>query len=177
MWTLIAALFAVLMLAIAGIVTFTFLRYRGARFVKCPENQMMQAVTVAAGDAAFSAAIGNPHLHLCECTRWPEKKNCGQDCLKQIEHAPHDCLVRNVVAHWYEGRRCAICHDVFQAIHWHDHVPALLDTGGRTVPWNDVPLAKLTEYLDTHEPVCWNCHIVETFRREHGDLIIYRKER
>jgi hypothetical protein len=177
MWILIASIFGVLVLAIAAIATFTLLRYRGAHFVKCPDNQKIQAVTVDAKQAAFAAAIGNPHLQLCECTRWPEMKACGQSCLKQIEYAPQDCLVRNVVARWYEGRRCAVCGDVFHVVHWHDHVPALLDTGGRTVQWSEVPLAKLTEYLDTHEPVCWNCHIVETFRREHGDLITYRKER
>lgn len=177
MWFLIASIYAVLLLVAGGVATFTYLRYRGARFVKCPENQKLEAVMVDAGDAAFSAAIGNPHLKLAECTRWPEMKDCGQDCLKQIEYGPEACLVRNVVAHWYKGRRCIVCGQTFGEIQWHDHAPALLDTGGRTVQWSEVPLARLTEYMDTHEPVCWNCHIVESFRREHPELITYRKER
>ena len=177
MWTLVASIYGALMLAVGGIAAFTYVRYRGARFVKCPENHKIEAVAVDAGKAAFSASIGNPHLVLAECTRWPEMKGCGQECLRQIEYGPEACLVRNVVAHWYNGRRCAICGDSFGEIHWHDHAPALLDHDGRTVQWRDVPLAQLTAYLDTHDPVCWNCHIVQTFRLEHPELITYRKER
>lgn len=177
MGILVAALFATLALIVGGIAVFTFFRYRGARFVTCPENQKREVVTVSAGEAAFSAAIGNPHLHLSECTRWPEMKGCTQDCLKQIEYAAEDCLVRNVVAHWYKDKRCSVCGYHFGVIHWHDHPPALVDSSGRTILWSDVPLAKLVEYLETHDAVCWNCHIVETFRQEHPELITYRKER
>lgn len=177
MWTLIASILLAVLLVVGGIAAFTYFRYRGARFVKCPENQKREIVTVDAGEAAFSAAIGNPHLYLSECTRWPEMRDCGQDCLKQIEYAPADCLVRNVVAHWYQDRHCAVCGHVFGVIHWHDHAPALVDRDGRTVQWSEVPLARLVEYLESHDAVCWNCHIVQTFRHEHPELITYRKER
>lgn len=177
MWILIASILVALLLIVGGIAAFAYFRYRGARFVKCPENRKTEVVTVDAGEAAFSAALGHPHLRLVECTRWPERKDCGQDCLQQIEYAPEDCLVRNVVAGWYKDERCAVCGHPFGVIHWHDHKPALADDNGRTVQWNDVPVARLMEYLETHRPVCWNCHIVETFRHEHPELVTYRKER
>ncbi len=177
MWILLASILLAALLLVGGIAAFNYLRYRGARVVKCPENQKTEAVKVCAGEAAFSAAIGNPQLHLSECTRWPEMKGCGQDCIKQIEYAPEDCLVRNVVAHWYKDKRCAVCGNVFSVLHWHEHAPALVDADGQTVLWSEVPLSKLVEYLETHDAVCWDCHIVQTFRREHPELITYRKER
>ena len=177
MWILIASMFAVVLLVVGGVALFTYLRYRGARFVKCPETRTVTAVTVDAADAARSAAIGNPQLHLSQCTRFRGIPRCDQECLRQIEYAPEDCLVRNVVSHWYKDRQCAVCGNVFGEIHWHDHKPALLDREGRTVQWSEVPLVDLVEYIDTHQPVCWNCHIVSTFRHEHPELITYRKER
>jgi hypothetical protein len=177
MWFLIGGIVSATVLVLGGVAAFTYLRYRGARFVKCPDNRKIEAVTLDAGKAAFCAAIGNPQLELRECTRWPEMKDCGQECLRQIEYGPDACLVRNVVAHWYKGRRCAICGDAFGEIHWHDHAPALLDRNGQTVPWRDVPLEHLTAYMESHDPVCWNCHIVQSFRLEHPELITYRKER
>ena len=177
MWILSAFLLGVVLLVVGCIAVFTYLRYRGARFVKCPETHTIAAVTVDAGDAALSVAIGNPRIHLSQCTRWPAAPECDQECLRQIEHAPEDCLVRNVVSHWYRDRQCAICGETFGEIHWHDHKPALIDREGRTVQWSEVPLADLVEYLDTHQPVCWNCHIVASFRHEHPELVTYRKER
>ncbi len=177
MWILIASILAALLLIGGGIVLYNYLRLRGARFVKCPENQKTEAVQVNEVSAALHACVGNPSLELRECTRWPEMKDCGQQCLQQIASAPEDCLVRNVVAQWYKDRKCVVCGSRFGVVHWHDHPPALLHQYGRTVQWTEVPLARLSEYLDTHDPVCWNCHIVESFRREHPELITYRKER
>ena len=28
--------------------------------------------------------------------------------------------------------------------------------------------------MGTHLPVCWNCHIAESFRREHPELVVDR---
>ena len=177
MWIPIASMFAVMLLIVGGVALYTYLHFRGPRFVKCPETQTVTAVTVDAADAAFAAAIGNPHLHLSQCTRFEGVPTCDQNCLRQIEFAAEDCLVRNVVSHWYKDRSCAMCGHTFGEIQWHDHKPALLDRDGRTVQWSDVPLADLVPYLDTHDPVCWDCHIVATFRHEHPELVTYRKER
>jgi hypothetical protein len=45
---------------------------------------------------------------------------------------------------------------------------------GRTFGWGEVPAERLPEVLGTHLPVCWNCHIAETFRRQHAELVIDR---
>lgn len=154
-----------------------FLSYRGTRVVKCPENDNVAAVAVDARHAAATAFRRHPELRLAACSRWPEKKGCGEDCLRQIEAAPEDCLVRTMLTGWYASKKCVYCGKAFSSIHWHDHKPALLDVDGRTVEWSQVPPERVPEALAHDRPVCWNCHIAETFRREHPDLVVDRPER
>jgi hypothetical protein len=149
-------------------------RFRGDRIISCPENHQPAAVRVAAGKAAIEATVGAPHLELSKCSRWPEMANCGQECLSQIQEAPKACLVSNIVNRWYEGMKCTYCHKPFVELHWHDHPPALVNEQGKTLQWNEVPLENLQQTLATHWPVCWNCHIAETLRRLHPELVTDR---
>lgn len=152
----------------------TYAEFRGERLITCPENHKPAAVRVAAGKAALEATLGNEQLRLSACSRWPEKQGCGQECLSQIEDSPESCLVSTIVNNWYQGKNCAYCHKPFAEIRWHDHPPALVDKDRKTVQWNEIPLDKLQEVQSTHLPVCWNCHIAESFRREHPELVVDR---
>jgi hypothetical protein len=152
----------------------SFAQLRGARLVTCPETKETVAVKVNAKRAALQSFVGVSHLRLSDCTRWPERQNCGQDCLSQVEADPDGCLVWNIVAHWYEGRNCVYCGKPFGHINWHDHRPALLSPDKKTVQWTEVPPEKLPEYFATYKPVCWDCHVAESFRREHPDLVTDR---
>lgn len=149
-------------------------KFRGNRIISCPENHQPAAVRVAAGKAAAEAMVGTPQLRLKDCSRWPEMADCGQECMSQIQEAPEACLVSNIINRWYEGMTCAYCHKPFGKIHWHDHPPALVSEKGKTLQWNEVPLDKLQQTLSSHWPVCWNCHIAETFRREHPEMVTDR---
>jgi hypothetical protein len=151
-----------------------YLEYRGQRLISCPENHKPAAVRVAAGKAALEATFGTEQLSLSACSRWPEKEGCGQECLAQIEDSPKACLVSTIVNNWYQGKSCAYCHKPFGEIHWHDHPPALVDKERKTLQWNEIPLDQLQEVLSTHVPVCWNCHVAESFRREHPELVVAR---
>jgi hypothetical protein len=148
--------------------------YRGTMLITCPETASPEAVAVDWRHAAATGLVGAPDLRLRECTRWPERQDCGQACLLQIELTPETCQVRALLRRWYAGKACAFCHRAFGDIHWHDHRPGLRDPQGRTLEWNEVPARELIEVLSTHQPVCWNCHIAESFRREHPDLVVER---
>ncbi len=154
----------------------TYLKFRGKRIVSCPETHRAAAVQVAAGKAAWEAIVGSDELRLSACSRWPEKQDCGQECLRQIEDAPEACLVWTIINHWYQGQECVYCHKPFTEIHWHDHPPALRDKSGKTFQWNAVPAESLQEIFATHSPVCWNCHIAETFRQQHPEMVVDRHD-
>ena len=151
-----------------------YFEYRGKRLVTCPETHKAEAVDVAAKEAAVGAFLSEPTLRLVECSRWPERQDCGQDCLQQIEIDPANCLVWNIVSKWYEGKNCVFCRKPIGPLHHIDHVPALLGPDHQTAEWKQFRPQQLPEILDTHRPVCWNCHVAETFRRTHPELVVDR---
>jgi hypothetical protein len=151
-----------------------YLRFRGKMLVSCPETHRPAAVRVAAAKAAWEAIVGNGELRLSECSRWRKRHSCGQKCLAQIQEAPKACLVWTIINRWYQGRNCVYCHKPFGEIRWHDHPPALLAKERRTVQWNEIRAEKLQEALGTHQPVCWTCHMAESFRREHPERVVDR---
>ncbi len=151
-----------------------YFEYRGKRLITCPETHQAAAVDVAAGEAAVGAFISEPTLHLKECSRWPERQNCGQECLQQIEINPESCLVWNIVSQWYHGKRCELCRKPFGALHHLDHAPALLGPDSKTAEWREFRPENIPQVFSTHKPVCWNCHVTETFRRLHPELVTNR---
>jgi hypothetical protein len=173
-----ALLVALAALAVGGVVLVrAWLAWRGPRLITCPENERPAAVRVAAGAAAAGALTGHAGLRLSECSRWPEKQGCGQECLRQIEKGPGECLVRTLVARWYEGRACASCGKPIRDVAWADQRPGLLAPDGRASAWPDVAPETLPEIFATHAPLCWDCLVVQKVVLEHPDEITVRPPR
>ena len=154
-----------------------YLKFRGTRLVNCPENRLPAAVEVDARHAADTAAFDGTDLRLRSCSRWPERQECGQVCLRQIEASPENCLVRNILTKWYDSKECVYCRKPLGEIHWHDHKPALRSPEGKSVEWFEVRPETLPSVLATNLPVCWNCHVAERFRLEYPELVVDRTYR
>lgn len=58
-------------------------QYSGTRVVTCPENHHQVAVSLDALRAAGTGLAGQPSLRIAGCTRWPERGNCGQECMPE----------------------------------------------------------------------------------------------
>lgn len=169
-WVGIASALAVgLILAIE-----TYLRYRRQMLVTCPENHKPAAVRVDVMNAVKETLYGKESLRLSACSRWPERAGCGQDCLSEIEADPKACMVWTLVTDWYRGKTCVYCQRPFQELHWHDRPPALRTPDGKTLQWNEIAAENLPEIFQTHLPVCWSCHMAETFRRQHPEHVVDR---
>ncbi len=164
---------------IATIVLIPILRvYRGMRVVACPETKRPAAVKVDAFRAALTLFGDEPgRLRLSNCSRWPEKAGCGQECLGEIERDAEACLVRNIVAGWYRGQACVFCAKPLPEVTWSEHRPALLSPDGMTVSWKDVKPENLPDVFSTHKPVCWDCHVVQSVVRERPDVVTVRPKR
>jgi len=152
-----------------------YFKFRGNRLVTCPETKQTVAVKVDAKEAAEGAFLSEPTLHLKDCTRWPERENCGQECLQEIEIDPAKCLVWKIVAKWYEGKNCVFCHQPISPLRHMDHAPAILGPDFRTREWKEIQPEQLPDVFSTHQPVCWNCHVAESFRRLHPELVTNRE--
>ena len=149
-------------------------RYRGQRIVTCPETKKPAIVEVDSLHASLTSTVGLPDIRLKDCSRWPIKGDCGQECLTELDVAPERCLVSGVLMRWYRDKNCVYCSKTFQEVQWLDHRPALLSPGGMLMTWNEVNLDKLRTVLATHSPVCWDCYIAQTFRVDHPDLVVVR---
>ncbi|MBZ5596703.1 MAG: DUF1761 domain-containing protein [Acidobacteriia bacterium] len=60
-----------------------YVHFRGSRAVTCPETRQQVAVNFDALHAAVSGMGGRSKLRLAGCTRWPERADCGQDCIPE----------------------------------------------------------------------------------------------
>ncbi|HLJ78708.1 MAG TPA: DUF1761 domain-containing protein [Acidobacteriaceae bacterium] len=111
-------------------------RYSGGRLVACPENQQAATVSVDARHAAATGIHGHPDLRLCDCTRWPERANCGQACLSQAlqAEAPREVRVGTKPIHHLPILLAAFAAWCLGAI-WHSQYlfrPRLMDAIGLT---------------------------------------------
>jgi hypothetical protein len=64
-----------------------FHTYREGRTVDCPETHAPVSVRFNALRAAWSGLAGPPKLRLADCTRCPERADCGQECIPDAVEA------------------------------------------------------------------------------------------
>ena len=180
--TAVGSLIAIIVMAAAlwfGIrwLVRSFSKYRGPRIVTCPETKTPAVVEVDSLHASLTSTVGLPDIRLQDCSRWPIKEQCGQECLMDLDVAPDRCLVSGVLMRWYRDKKCVYCRKAFPELHWVDHKPALLNAEGNLLTWNEVNFDKLRNVMETHAPVCWDCYIAQTFRHDHPDLVVIRPGR
>lgn len=145
----------------------------GVRLVTCPETGEVAAVGFDRLHAAFTALVHHkPDVRLGRCSRWAVRGPCDHACVPQA--AVPDSAVTNIIAHWSQGRNCALCHNPLNEAPRLGHHIALLASDGVTSEWPDVPPETLPGTLRTRQPVCWDCHVVETFRRKYPELVTDR---
>jgi hypothetical protein len=155
--------------AVALWIVGSWIRYRGTRLVTCPENQRPAGVRLGATPPWRWGS-----LRLSACSRWPEKAGCGQECLSQVAASPEDCLVRNILAQWVQGKVCAVCGRPAGEIHEIGGQPALRRADKVTVELKQVPVDQLPDTLAASEPICFGCHVANTLVREHPELVVDR---
>jgi hypothetical protein len=59
-----------------------YLNFRGTRLVACPETQ--KTVLVEVSPMSGQAILDEPRLQINECSRWPMRGGCGQECLSHF---------------------------------------------------------------------------------------------
>lgn len=91
-----------------------------------------------------------------------------------LQETPDDCLVHSLLAEWTAGKACALCNKEL-AVDPGLHRPALMSPERVTFEGTDLRVEDLAEIFATHQPICWDCHIIETLYRMHPDLITERE--
>ena len=146
-------------------------KFGGSQVVVCPETGKQAIVEVDTRRAALTSLVGQTDIRVESCWRWPLNEDCGQKCLLQLDVGSEDCLVRSVLTKWYRGKKCAFCERSFGKMDLFDHKPALFNPEGITVEWDEISMSDVNKAMATYLPVCGNCHITQTFYREHPEVL------
>jgi len=174
MYVIAIGLVAVSLYLVVRFFVRAYVRYRDSRLIICPDIDEAAMVEVDAVHAALTSACGPPDIRLRNCWRWPINQNCRQECLTQLDVAPAECLISGVLRRWYDFKLCIFCGKVFHQIRLTDHRPALQSPTGELVEWDAVSLENFQMMMDTYRPVCRDCYIAQSFRRDHAELAVYR---
>ena len=140
-----------------------YFRNRGRQSVKCPDSKQRADVEVDRKFAFWSALRGKEHSRLQACSRWPEKSECGQECLAQIDPSPEN--IERTLAKWYEGKMCAICNRALTPGDWQRSRLAVLNEQHKLFELRQLRLEEIALRLDQMRPLCWTCHQEERVRQ------------
>ena len=80
---LITALIAVV--ALTSVVARVVRRLHGRHVVTCPETAGPATVALDLPYSTVGAVLGRTQLRLRDCSLWPERARCGQQCLGEME--------------------------------------------------------------------------------------------
>jgi hypothetical protein len=151
-------------------------RLRGARVVTCPETGHAAGVDIDVAHAVATGLIEHaPSVRLKHCSRWAARGRCQELCLHEAETIAN--TTRAIVDRALKGRLCTFCRRPIEEPAFLDHYAALRLEDGTTVAWPDIEPERLRHTLAAHAPVCWDCHIAETFRRLYPALVTDRPAR
>jgi hypothetical protein len=150
------------------------MRYHGEMIITCPETSKPAAVKVNLARAAVASVTGRMLVELSDCSRWPERADCDQKCVVQLERDPKNHRVWNIASHWFENQKCAYCGKAIEPFHHYNRHPGMVDAEKITTEWDEIPAEQLPEKFASTRPVCWSCHMTEKFIREHPDLVVMR---
>jgi hypothetical protein len=134
----------------------SYYQNRGRQAARCPESGQPVDIEVDSEYAFWTALRGLEHSRLKSCSRWPEKGDCGQECLAQVNPSPEN--VDRLLTKWYEGKICAICERSLSASDWRRSRLALLNEQNKLFELRHMHLEDLQSTLQHMRPLCWNCH-------------------
>jgi len=140
-----------------------YYKNRGRQSVTCPETRQPADVEVDRKFAFWTAWRGQEHSRLESCSRWPEKGDCGQECLAQLDPSPEN--VERLLSKWYEGKSCAICARALTPSDWRRSRLAVLNQNQKLFELREMTLERLQSALEEMRPLCWTCHQEERARQ------------
>jgi hypothetical protein len=141
----------------------SYYQNRGRQSALCPDSGQSVDIEVDDEFAFWTALRGQEHSRLKSCSRWPEKGDCGQECLAQVNPSPEN--VDRLLSKWYAGKICAICERSLSASDWRRSRLALLNEQNKLFELRHMHLDELQPTLQRMRPLCWNCHEQERARQ------------
>ncbi len=134
----------------------SYFKNAGRRSVTCPENHRQADVELDRKFAFWTALRGQEHTRAESCSRWPAKRDCGQECLAQVDPTPEN--LEHMLTTWSQGKACAICDRSLTPSDWRQGRLALVDESHKLYEMRQFSFDEIPAALEQMRPVCWNCH-------------------
>lgn len=171
--TALTAVLGVTIVWMAVIALRAWRRSRGVRLVTCPETATVAAVRLNRRQAIVAALWNSMRgEQLADCSRWPVRGRCEELCVPQAQAA--DSELKRMITQWSADRRCGLCDKPLVEESLVGHHITLRLSDGVTTEWPDMAPETVPDRLQTCLPVCWSCHVAETLRRQHPELVVDR---
>ena len=141
----------------------SYFQNRGRQSAICPENGEPVDIEVDRKYAFWTALRGQEHSRLQSCTRWPEKGDCGQECLAQVDPAPENVerlMLAGTRARCAPSAPARLRRPIGGAAVWHGST-----SNSKLVELRQVNLRQLQSALEEMRPLCWTCHQEERVRQ------------
>ncbi len=98
-WTILSAITVLaIVYVLLPVALTTFARFRRQQSLRCPEASREAGLLFDPGRAALSACLGRPSLRVRNCSLWPARRGCGQQCSSLRESDMRE--VRRVRPDW-----------------------------------------------------------------------------
>lgn len=160
---LLLTLVGVLVVVYACVAFAAYLRVRGPRLV-LPEAEQPWVYGEAGHAVVADRAEGSGGLR------------------DDLAHAGRTAAAANtdggaILRRWFAGKACTICEKTIPPIHRIEQHPGLMTSDHDVITWEQIVHdEQLTASLESHLPVCANCLMAETFRRQFPELVLDRPE-
>lgn len=150
--------------AITALIILTISHRRSARrVITCPETFKNEVIEIDRAHELYTLLRDKKETRLKSCTRWPERDDCDQDCVAQVDAGP--AVIDRILGKWYDGKNCAVCAMPLVRYDFQRGRAAALDGDGtlvelRDMNWNEFPMS-----LERFTPICWKCHEAQLAQR------------
>jgi hypothetical protein len=141
----------------------SYFKNRGRRQVVCPDDHQRVEVEVDPKFALQAAMRGRDESRVQTCTHWPERSECEQECLAQVEATPYSLEL--LFKKWFKGKRCTICSRTLTPSDWRFGRMGFLNEEFKLIELRQLDFTELGSMDEPKRPLCWTCHQQEKQRQ------------
>jgi hypothetical protein len=133
------------------------------RKVTCPADLSPAVVRLDVANARRTMIESHRQMQLQSCSHWPDRSQCDQECMVQIEAGP--AVLDRIFNKWYDRKACALCGAPLSDLDWRWNRFAAIDAEHKFFVLADFDLPTLPGSLEGCWPICWTCHKKATASR------------
>lgn len=120
------------------------------------------------GSATLAPVLGGDHIGGID------PMDAAFNDLLKAEEVCAESGPRSLMVEYFNDKACVLCGQDL-SVEPGQHRRALLSPEGMTLEWADLRVEEIPHVQNTHQPLCWDCHVIETLYRMHSGQLAERE--